>query len=413
MVPTVVVSGRGGDRILAGHPWVYRSDIVKAEAEPGDLVRVAGDGRRKFGYALWSSTSQIAIRMLQGPASPKSPESAESSKSPRSSESPGSPDERVLFRARLKAAIDYRASLAIDATAYRLVNGEADHLPALVVDRYGDPTGDYLVVQALCQGMDRRKDLIVELLNELAAPRGILARNDPKVRGLEGLDQKVEVWAGEVPERIEVREGAIRMPVDVWHGQKTGLFLDQRENHQVAARLARGRVLDAFSYHGGFALPMAARTAGRVLALDSSEAAVSATREHAQLNGLNNVEAREVNVFDELRELEIAGERFDTIVLDPPAFAKNKASVERALAGYKEINLRAMKLLAPGGYLITCSCSYNVDEMTFLNVVTQAAVDARASMALVEKRLQAADHPILLTVPETLYLKCFILRRLA
>jgi 23S rRNA (cytosine1962-C5)-methyltransferase len=399
---------------------VYRSDIVKAEAQPGDLVRVAGDGRRKFGYALWSSTSQIAIRMIQSPTSSASPESPESPKSPKSPKGPESPtgpavgfDERGWFRARLKAAIDYRASLAIDATAYRLVNGEADRLPALVVDRYGDPTGDYLVVQALCQGMDRRKDLIVELLNELAAPRGILARNDPKVRGLEGLDQKVEVWSGEVPERIEVREGTIRMPVDVWHGQKTGLFLDQRENHQVAARLARGRVLDAFSYHGGFALAMAGRTAGQVLALDSSEPAVAATRAHAQLNGLNNVEVREVNVFDELRELEIAGEKFDTIVLDPPAFAKNKASVERALAGYKEINLRAMKLLAPGGYLITCSCSYNVDEMTFLNVVTQASVDARASMTLVEKRLQAADHPILLTVPETLYLKCFILRRLA
>jgi 23S rRNA (cytosine1962-C5)-methyltransferase len=398
---------------------VYRSDIVKAEAEPGDLVRVAGEGRRKFGYALWSSTSQIAIRMIQGPASsespksPTSPKSPESPKSPTSPEGPGGLDERVLFRARLKAAIDYRASLGIDATAYRLVNGEADRLPALVVDRYGDASGEYLVLQTLCQGMDRRQDLLVELLNELAAPRGILARNDPKVRLLEGLEQKVEVWAGDVPEVIEVREGAVRFRVDVRQGQKTGLFLDQRENHQVAARLARGRVLDAFSYHGGFALPMAARTPGRVLALDSSEAAVAATRTLAQLNGLNNVEVREVNVFDELRELEIAGERFDTIVLDPPAFAKNKSSVERALAGYKEINLRAMKLLAPGGCLVTCSCSYNVDEMTFLNVVTQAAVDARASMTLVEKRLQAADHPIMLTVPETLYLKCFVLRKLA
>jgi len=390
-VPSVVVSSRGADRILAGHPWVYRSDVVRADVAPGDLVRVTGEGRRKFGWALWSSTSQIAIRMIDGT---------------------DSPDERTLFRARLKAAIDYRASLGIDGTACRLVNGEADRLPALVVDRYGDGTGDYLVVQTLCQGMDRRKDLLIELLTELAAPRGILARNDPKVRQLEGLEQQVEVWAGEVPESIEVREGAIRLHVDVRHGQKTGLFLDQRENHQAAARVARGRVLDAFAYHGGFALAMASRTAGPVLALDSSEAAVAATRAHAQLNGLANVEVREVNVFDELRELEVAGARFDTIVLDPPAFAKNKASVERALAGYKEINLRAMKLLAPGGHLVTCSCSYNVDEMTFLNVVTDAAVDARAPMVLVEKRLQAADHPILLTVPETLYLKCFVLRKL-
>jgi 23S rRNA (cytosine1962-C5)-methyltransferase len=201
--------------------------------------------------------------------------------------------------------------------------------------------------------------------------------------------------------------------VDVWHGQKTGLFLDQRENHQVAARLARGRVLDAFSYHGGFALAMAARTAGPVLALDSSEAAVAATRAHAQLNGLTNVEAREVNVFDELRELEIAGQRFDTIVLDPPAFAKNKAAVTNARAGYKEINLRALKLLKPGGTLVTCSCSYNINEAAFADIVHDASVDAQAQVTVVEKRMQGRDHPVLLGVPETYYLKCFILRKLA
>jgi 23S rRNA (cytosine1962-C5)-methyltransferase len=413
MVPTVVVSSRGADRILSGHPWVYRSDIVKAEAEPGDLVRVAGEGRRKFGWALWSSTSQIAIRMIESPGSPKSPQSPKSPEmlEGRASARPETFDERALFRARLKAAIDYRASLEMDATACRLVNGEADRLPALVVDRYGDVTGDYLVVQTLCQGMDRRKDLIIELLTELAAPRGILARNDPKVRLLEGLEQQVEVWAGEVPDRIAVREGAVRLQVDVRHGQKTGLFLDQRENHQAAARLTRGRVLDAFSYHGGFALPMAARTDERVLALDSSDAAVAATRAQAAANDLANVEVREVNVFDELRGLDRLHERFDTIVLDPPAFAKTKSAVAKASAGYKEINLRALKLLNPGGTLVTCSCSYHVSEAMFAQIVYEAAVDARAVVTVVEKRMQGRDHPVLLGVPETYYLKCFILRK--
>src|SRR5579862_669183 len=328
MYSTVVVSDRGADRVLGGHPWIYRSDVAQADAAPGDLVRVVAGNRRTLGLALWSSTSQIAIRMIADGGASKLPANEA--------------DERALFRSRFEAALQYRASLDIDATACRLVHGEADRLPALIVDRYGDDTGDYLVVQALCQGMDRRRALLTELLLELTGARGILARNDPKVRTLEGLEQTVDVWAGEVPERIDVREGAARLSVDVRHGQKTGLFLDQRENHATAARLARGRVLDAFAYHGGFAMAMAARTPERVLALDSSDAAVAAIRQHAAANGLSNVDAREANVFDELRELEVAGERFDTIVLDPPAFAKNKASVPRATAGYKEINLRAI-----------------------------------------------------------------------
>jgi len=399
MYSTVVVSDRGADRVLGGHPWIYRSDVAQADAAPGDLVRVVAGNRRTLGLALWSSTSQIAIRMIADGGASKLPANEA--------------DERALFRSRFEAALQYRASLDIDATACRLVHGEADRLPALIVDRYGDDTGDYLVVQALCQGMDRRRALLTELLLELTGARGILARNDPKVRTLEGLEQTVDVWAGEVPERIDVREGAARLSVDVRHGQKTGLFLDQRENHATAARLARGRVLDAFAYHGGFAMAMAARTPERVLALDSSDAAVAAIRQHAAANGLSNVDAREANVFDELRELEVAGERFDTIVLDPPAFAKNKASVPRATAGYKEINLRAIKLLAPGGHLMTCSCSHNIDEIAFLNIVTDASIDAHATMMLVEKRQQASDHPVLLAVPETLYLKCFVLRRVS
>jgi 23S rRNA (cytosine1962-C5)-methyltransferase len=259
--------------------------------------------------------------------------------------------------------------------------------------------------------MDRRKSSIVGLLAERLQPAGILARNDPRVRKLEGLPEEVTVEFGAIPDTLEVREGPLRFHVNLRAGQKTGLFLDQRENHAAAAGYARGRGLDGFAYHGGFALRMAAGC-DRVLALDSSAAAVAQVRENAARNGLANVEAREANVFDELRELEIARERFDTIVLDPPAFAKNRASVPRAAAGYKEINLRALKLLSPGGCLITCSCSYNIDAAMFHAIVEEAAADARAIVSVLETRAQARDHPILLNVPETHYLKCLVLRKL-
>jgi 23S rRNA (cytosine1962-C5)-methyltransferase len=276
----------------------------------------------------------------------------------------------------------------------------------LIVDRYGD----HLVVQTLSQGTDRLLPQITEALVELVRPAGILARNDPRVRALEGLEQRVDLLYGAVPEKIEVRDGGISYEVDTWRGQKTGLFLDQRENREAAARYARGRVLDAFSYHGGFALAVAPRC-DRVLAVDISDDAVAHIAANAARNGISNIEARAMNVFDELRELERRGEQFDTIVLDPPAFAKSKAALRKALSGYKEINLRALKLLAPGGFLITCTCSYNVSEGDFSDVLAAAAVDAHASMAVVEKRTQARDHPIMLTVPETYYLKCFVLRK--
>jgi 23S rRNA (cytosine1962-C5)-methyltransferase len=392
-VSSVTISPRGADRLRAGHPWIYRSDIQHTDARPGDLVRVISDRKRPLGWGFWSSLSQIALRVIQGPPSAQSPEED---------------DGRSLMAERLRAAIAYRATLEIDATAWRVVNGEADCLPGLVVDRYGD----VVVIQTLCQATDRRSAMIVELVNEYMAPRGVLARNDPKVRRLEGLEERVDVLSGDVPERVEIREGTVRHDVDLQHGQKTGLFLDQRENHITAAAYARGRALDAFSYQGGFALQMAAR-AERVLALDSSGPAIEAIRASAQRNGVANIETREVNVFDELRELEVSGERFETIVLDPPAFAKNKAAVPRALAGYKEINLRALKLLSPGGYLMTCSCSYNVDEALFSEVIEAAAADARVIVSLVEKRQQASDHPVLVGVPETHYLKCFVLRKIA
>ena len=267
-------------------------------------------------------------------------------------------------------------------------------------------------MQALSQAIDRRLTEITAAIVDLLHPAGILARNDPRVRQLEGLEQRVEVLYGAVPERIEVREGAVRYQVDPWRGQKTGLFLDQRENREAALRYARGRLLDAFSYNGGFALALAPKCTS-VLAVDISEDAVARIRENAARNQLSHIEARTMNVFDELRELERVGTRFDTIVLDPPAFAKNKASVPKALSGYKEINLRALKLLEPGGFLVTCSCSYNVSESMFLEVVAEAAGDARAEVSLVEKRTQGRDHPILMNVPETYYLKCLILRKLA
>ena len=386
-MPAAVVNKRGEDRIESGHPWVYRSDVAEVRAEAGDIVRVSSPRNKVLGDALFSDQSQITLRMLtRGDTRADDP----------------------LLRRRLEQAIRFREKLAIEGTAYRVVHGEADLLPSLVVDRYGD----YLVLQALSQGMDALTPRIVALLADLLQPKGILARNDPKVRQLEGLEQRVEVLHGEVPPMIEVTEGHVHYAVDPFHGQKTGLFLDQRENRIAAAGYASGRLLDTFSYNGGFALTLAP-LCDEVLAIDISDDAVARIRLNAERNGLANIQARAMNVFDELRELERRGERFDTIVLDPPAFAKNKASVAKALSGYKEINLRGLKLLKPGGYLITCSCSYNVGESAFADVLAAAAADAKADVTVVEKRMQGRDHPVLMTVPETYYLKCFILRKLA
>ena len=386
MTPTVTVSARGENRIRAGHPWIYRADVVDVQAAGGDTVAVLGPRHRTLGYALFSDRSQIPIRLLtHGDV----------------------PADLALWRTRLESAIRFRDSLKLDATAYRLVHGEADLMPSLIVDRYDQ----YLVVQALSQGVDRLLPEITRQLVELVAPAGILARNDPRVRILEGLEQKVEPLHGTIPDSLAVREGPIEYEVDLWKGQKTGLFLDQRENREAAARYAHGRVLDCFSYNGGFALRLA-RQCEHVEAVDISADAVARIQRNALRNGLPGLQAREANVFDELRRLEKTGARYDTIVLDPPAFAKNKASVPNALAGYKEINLRAMHLLAPGGYLVTCSCSYNVDEELFAQVLQEAAADSHTAVTIVEKRSQGRDHPVLVGVPETYYLKCFILRRI-
>lgn len=351
------------------------------------MVTVRGARDRVLGQALFSDRSQIALRMVTRDDRPV---------------------DTAFWRARLEAAIRFRSSLAIDASAYRLVHAEADLLPSIVVDRYGD----VLVVQTLSQGSDRLLPELTSLLVELTGARGIVERNDPRVRQLEGLDARVSVLAGDVPDRVAVHEGPIEYDVDVRAGQKTGLFLDQRENHAAAAVYARGRLLDAFSYHGGFALALAAACSS-VEALDVSADAVATIQSNAAKNRLPHVTAREANVFDELRRLEKAGQRYETVVLDPPAFAKNKTAVDKALSGYKDINLRALRLLEPGGTLVTCSCSHHISEAMFLEVVHAAAADAGALVSVVEQRTQGRDHPVLLGVAETKYLKCLILRKLA
>jgi 23S rRNA (cytosine1962-C5)-methyltransferase len=380
----VVISARGEERLRAGHPWIYRADVVDDRARGGEIVDVKGARGRHLGRALYSDRSQIAIRVIElGDAR----------------------DDAWLTR-RVDAAIAFRESLKLDATAYRLVHGEADLVPSLIVDRYGE----YVVVQALSQAMDRLLPDVVVGLRERLNPKGILARNDPRSRVLEGLEQGVEVLAGDVPDLVTVSEGGIEYDVDLRRGQKTGLFLDQRENRAAAAVYARGRVLDCFCYNGGFALALG-KHATETIAIDVSEEAIARVRQNAARNGVA-IDARVGNVFDELRGLERLGERFDTIVLDPPAFAKNKAAVPNARAGYKEINLRALKLLRRGGTLVTCSCSYNVSEAMFAEIVYEAAVDVQAHVTVVEKRMQGRDHPVLLGVPETYYLKCLILRKL-
>jgi 23S rRNA (cytosine1962-C5)-methyltransferase len=387
MAPTVVISARGADRVQSGHPWIYRADVADVRANAGDVVAVRGPRGRPMGHALFSDRSQITLRML-------TMNEAESVDVP------------ALLGARLDAALKFREALQIDASAYRLVHGESDLLPSLIVDRYADN----LVVQALSQGMDRLLPAIVTALEERLHPRGILARNDPRARTLEGLEQRVEVLAGDVPERLTVTESGIEYDVDLRKGQKTGLFLDQRENRTAAAQYASGRLLDCFSYHGGFALVLG-RRCRETIAIDVSEDAIAHLTANAARNGVI-VEARAGNVFDELRGLERLRERFDTIVLDPPAFAKNKAAVASARGGYKEINLRALKLLNPGGTLVTCSCSYHVNEAMFAEIVYDAAIDAQVHVTVLEKRMQGRDHPVLLGLPESYYLKCFILRKL-
>lgn len=380
----MVISSRGVDRLRSGHWWVYRSDVKPVNAEAGAIVRV-NDERGNFqGRAFYSDRSQIAVRLLTRE---------------------DVPIDRKFFASRLKQAADYRRLVVEDTEAYRLVHGEADHLPSIVVDRYGD----YLVIQTLSQAAEKQKGVIVDLLVEMFQPKGVLERNDPKVRLLENLEQKVGVLYGEVPNEIVAQENGISFVYDLAGGQKTGGFLDQRENHWAARRYSRGEVLDCFSYQGGFALTVAGNC-DHVEAIDMAPAAIAASRRNQELNRISNVTFREANAFDVLKEYDELDRRFDTVILDPPAFAKNRDSIPAAQRGYKEINLRALKLLKPGGFLITCSCSYHVSEALLLQILAEAANDARKSIVVAERRTQAQDHPVLLTMPETLYLKCLVVR---
>jgi 23S rRNA (cytosine1962-C5)-methyltransferase len=381
---SVVISAKGVERLRAGHPWVYRSDIRLAQAEAGAIVRVMDERGRFHGRAFYSDKSQIAVRLLTRE---------------------NVPVDRAFFAERLRRAAAYRETVVENTDCYRLVHGEADLLPSIVIDRYGD----YLVLQTLSQTSERQKDLLVGILVEQFSPKGILERNDPKVRLLEGLPQSVSVLHGEVPAEILARENGITFVYDLAKGQKTGSFLDQRENHWAARRYAAGEVLDCFSYQGGFALTIADQCE-HVEAVDMGAPAVQAARRNQELNGISNVTFREGNTFDLLKEYDEVGRRFQMVILDPPAFAKNRDSLEAATRGYKEINLRALKILAPGGYLVTCSCSYHLSEALFLQLIAEAATDAKKTVVVVERRTQAQDHPILLTMPETHYLKAIILK---
>lgn len=384
--PFVIIGTRGVDRVRSGHPWVYRSDIRSAQAEAGSIVRVNDERGKLLGRAFYSDKSQIAVRMLTRADVPV---------------------DRAFFAERLRQAESYRNTIVENTDCYRLVHGEADQLPSVVVDRYGD----YLVIQTLSQASENQKKVLTEVLVEMYSPKGVLERNDPKVRLLEGLEQRVSVLYGEVPEEIQAKENGVMFVYDLAKGQKTGSFLDQRENHWAARRYASGEVLDCFSYQGGFALTIAGNCE-HVEGVDMGPAAVAAARRNQALNGISNVTFREGNTFDILKEYDEVDRKFDMVVLDPPAFAKNRDSIPAAQRGYKEINLRALKLLKPGGYLVTCSCSYHVTEPLLLQILAEAAVDARKTIVVAERRTQAQDHPILLTMPESLYLKCLIVRAL-
>src|SRR5215475_4783227 len=385
MATTVSITKRGVERVRARHCWIYSSDIAdRCSAQPGEIVRVTDSRGRVLGHALYSSTSQITIRMV-------SFEDAEVN--------------RDFWLSRLIAAERLRDEVVRDTTAFRMVYGESDFLPSLIIDRYGD----CFVIQTLSQGMDALKQMWTELLVERFSPRAIVERNEARVRDLEGLPRLAGVVYGSTPDEFVAVENGVQFGIDLIDGQKTGSFLDQRENRVAAGRYARGRALDCFTYQGAFALHMSS-AAERVIAVDVSAPALVRATKNAELNGVTNVDFVEANAFDWSREKEQAGERFDVINLDPPAFAKNRASIEAATRGYKELNLRAMKLLVSGGTLITSTCSYHMSEESFLNVIASAASDAGRSVQLIEKRMQARDHPVLISMPETHYLKCMILR---
>jgi 23S rRNA (cytosine1962-C5)-methyltransferase len=380
----VTITHRGANRWRRGHPWIYRSDVADqgGTTAPG-VVSVADPTGRFLGQALFSPASEIRLRLI---------------------ESTEAPIDQAWWVRRLAAAATRRAG--IDANAWRVVHGEGDGLPSLVVDRYDR----WLVVQLLSAGLETMRGTILDALEEVLRPEGILLRNDVGVRRHEGLAEEVVLSRGDVPRQVEVREGPVRWLAAPWDGQKTGAFLDQRPNRLRAGELAKagGQALDCFSYHGSFALHLARRAAA-VIALDVSAEALARGARHAEMNGLTNITWREGDAFETLREMERTGQRFDTIVVDPPAFAKTKHALGQALRGYHEINLRAMRILAPQGVLLSASCSFHLRRPEFLEMIANAAADSGRRLRVVEHLGQGVDHPELATVPETGYLKGVVL----
>ncbi|MBM4287950.1 MAG: class I SAM-dependent rRNA methyltransferase [Deltaproteobacteria bacterium] len=382
MEKRITITKKGWRWWRSGHPWLYRDDLLPGQsAAPGDIVAVQDEQGRFLGQALYSATSRIALRFLTG-----SPD----------------PVDRVFWGARLSRAVAYRRRVVQDTDAFRLVYAEADGFPGLIVDSYNGN----LVMQVHHPGMARLLPDLVDLLHQQVQPASITLRNDSEVRRLEGLPLEVEVISGHLPEPLIVREGPVQFLVDVRQGQKTGLFLDQRENRRDASVWAQGDVLDCFSYQGGFALH-AARLARRVVAVEASAFSLAVAQENARLNGVDKVEWVQANCFDFLKEAQAAGQTFDMIILDPPAFAKSRGDRPAGQKGYLDLNRRALHLLKPGGILITCSCSYNLAAEAFLEVLRQAARESRRQVRLVECRGAARDHPVLLALPESSYLKCF------
>lgn len=381
---TVRVNRKAAGRVASGHPWIFSSDVIdRGDAARGDAVLVMDPAGKTLGTAHYSESSQICLRLLTN-----RPETID----------------RAFFLRRLADADAFRKRIVTGTDSYRLVHGEGDQLPGLVIDRYGD----YFTLQTLDQGMDRTKSEIVSCIQELFAPKGIVERNDVPVRKRELLPLIAGVLAGEVPDRVPVEMNGLKLHADLLHGQKTGIFLDQRENYTAAARYAHGLALDCFTSTGGFALHMSPKCEA-VEAVDSSEASLKLAVENRAENGIHNIEFKEADVFDLLANYASARRKFDTVVLDPPAFAKTRGNLDGAVRGYKEINRRALQLLASGGVLVSCSCSHHLSESALLEIVAEASLDTNRKLRVLERRTQSQDHPILLTVPETLYLKCLIL----
>jgi len=381
----LILTSKGFAWFRKGHPWIFRDDLEKIQdAAAGTIATLEKKNGEFLAQGFYSDRSKIAFRLVS-----------------RERGAIG----REFWKERLQRAARFRQAVVRETNAYRLVYGESDGIPSLIVDRYGD----LLVMQTLSQGADHLTPLFAELLSELFQPSSLILRNDLGVRDLEGLAQEKKVIVGTQPGRIEVHEGGIRCWVEPWTGQKTGAYLDQRENRIRAGTYFRGDVLDAFCYQGLFALH-AGRSATRVTCVDSSPEALERAAENARLNGLENLEFRRENVFDFLKTEVERGNRYDGINLDPPAFAKSRGDVAAAARGYKELNLRAIRLLNPGGVLVTSSCSYNLSESGFLEILQDCAGDAKADLRILEKRGQSPDHPVLLTFPESYYLKCIFLQ---